>query len=382
MKKRILIAYASFGSGHKTIAEYIETYFKNHRKNYEIMNVDLVDYSSLLGKIGLKLFNLNLKYRSQILYTIFYYIFNNKLTTLPYKKTALNLYKDKRLVRKIIEFNPDLTISTHFFASILMGCYNEKGLTNSKIITVITDYTAGEICTKNNKSEEAIIVGNEIVRNHLINKGVDSKKIKAYGLPISVDFKRNINDKTEVIRKYNLNPNKPIILMFGGGSMGSMSYWNYFKQLVKHKIEAQIIFVAGKNIKLKSKCASYVYNKKIRNVKVLGFTKDVLNLMNISSFVITKPGAAAITECIEMKRPVLLIPGYGGQEISNARFMMKKGFATKVYTAYGLVRKVKRLLKHPYILVKIKRKLEKVEKNESVKKIYKLAQKILNKKTS
>ncbi len=377
MKKRILIAYASFGSGHKTIAEYIENYFKNQKQKYEIMMIDIVDYSSFSGKLWLSLFNLNLKYRSQLIFTFLYYLLNNKITTIPYKKTTLNMYKDRRLVRKIIEFNPDLTISTHFFTSILMGCYNERGLTNSKIITVITDYTANELFTKNHKNDDAIIVSNEIIKNNLINKGINPKKIKAYGLPISADFGKSMGKKSLVIKKYNLNPSKPIILMFGGGSMGSMSYWNYFKRLVKQNIEAQIIFVAGNNIKLKNKCDAYIYNKKIKNVKVLGFTKDVLNLMNISSFVITKPGAATITECIEMKRPAVLIPGYGGQEISNARYMIRKGFATKVYTAYGLARKVKRLLKYPYILVRIKKKLEKNEKNESVKKIYNLAQKLL-----
>lgn len=377
MKKRILIAYASFGSGHKTIAEYIENYFKEQNKDYEIMTIDIVDYSSFMGKLWLKLFNLNLKYRSQFMFTFLYYLVNNKITTMPYKKTTLNMYKDRRLVRKIIEFNPDLTISTHFFPSILMGCYNERGLTNSKIISVITDYTVNEMYIKNHKQDNAIIVSNEIVRKNLISKGIDPKKIKAFGLPITANFNKIITNKTIIIKKYDLNPNKPIILMFGGGSMGSMSYWNYFKQLVKQKLDAQIIFIAGNNIKLKNKCETYIYNKKIKNVKVLGFTKDVLNLMNISSFVITKPGAATITECIEMKRPAILIPGYGGQEISNARYMIKKGFATKVYTAYGLVRKVKRILKYPYILVKIKKKLEKNEKNESVKKIYNLALKML-----
>lgn len=377
MKKRILITYASFGSGHKTIAEYIENYFKEQKKNYEIMMIDIVEYSSFTGKLWLKLFNINLKYRSQFIFTFLYYLLNNKITTIPYKKTTLNMYKDRRLVRKIIEFNPDLTISTHFFASILMGCYNERGLTNSKIISVITDYTANEMYTKNHKNDDAIIVSNEIVRNSLINKGIDPKKIKAFGLPISANFNKITTNKAAVIKKYNLNPDKPIILMFGGGSMGSLSYWNYFKQLVKQKIEAQIIFVAGNNNKLKNKCDAYIYNKKMKNIKVLGFTKDVLNLMNISSFIITKPGAATITECIEMKRPVVLIPGYGGQEISNARYMMKKGFAIKVYTAYGLARKVKRILKYSYVLVRIKKKLEKNEKNESVKKIYNLAQRLL-----
>ena len=45
MKKRILITYASYGSGHKTTAEYIYDYFKEHG-NYEIKIISPFTFQS------------------------------------------------------------------------------------------------------------------------------------------------------------------------------------------------------------------------------------------------------------------------------------------------------------------------------------------------
>ena len=44
MKKRILIPYATYGSGHKSIALYIKKYFEDSGE-YECKTIDLVSYS-------------------------------------------------------------------------------------------------------------------------------------------------------------------------------------------------------------------------------------------------------------------------------------------------------------------------------------------------
>ena len=44
MKKRILIPYATYGSGHKAIANYIKKYFEENGE-YECKTIDLISYS-------------------------------------------------------------------------------------------------------------------------------------------------------------------------------------------------------------------------------------------------------------------------------------------------------------------------------------------------
>lgn len=54
-KKKILIAYATYGSGHKTVANYLYNYLLEN-SNYEIKLIDLMDYENIIGLISKKAF--------------------------------------------------------------------------------------------------------------------------------------------------------------------------------------------------------------------------------------------------------------------------------------------------------------------------------------
>ena len=136
-KKKVLITYATYGSGHKTVANYIYEYLKKH-SDYEIKIIDLMDYENIIGFISKKAFEQNFRYKSSsVVFSIFYELFDFKTTTLPYKAITKAIFKNKKLEEDIIEFNPDLLISTHFFGNIILGILNRKKMTNTKIISII-----------------------------------------------------------------------------------------------------------------------------------------------------------------------------------------------------------------------------------------------------
>ena len=62
MKKRILITYAPYGSGHKSLALNIYNYFEEFG-NYEIKFLDIAKYSNFLGKVTIKAFDIIIKKR-------------------------------------------------------------------------------------------------------------------------------------------------------------------------------------------------------------------------------------------------------------------------------------------------------------------------------
>ena len=55
MKKKVLIIYARYGSGHKSIAEYVAKYIKENNKNVETLLLDMTDFGNRLGKISFKI---------------------------------------------------------------------------------------------------------------------------------------------------------------------------------------------------------------------------------------------------------------------------------------------------------------------------------------
>ena len=376
MKKRMLVMYARYGSGHKTIAEYVAKFIEEHNKDAEVMLLDMTDYANGFGKITVKLFDFVTKHRTEKIFDFCYELMDHKFSSLGYNTSVKKSYDNKNLRKIISDFNPNVTISSHFYCSSIITYYNELKLINTKLITIITDYRTHEWWTRNHKREDGFIVGNEMVKQELIHRGVDKKKIHTFGLPLNIKQINKLDDKEVILKRYNIKGNRKIYLFFGGSTSGSMYYYDYFKCIAKLNINADIIFISGKNAKLKNKCEEYVKENNIKNIKVLGFSTDVFNLMKISDLVISKPGGATVTECLEMHRPMLLVPGLGGQEKYNAKFISKKKYGIKVKGIWSFKRWIKYLEENPEMINIIKKRLDKQEKNKSVEKINDLAMKL------
>lgn len=376
-KKKVLITYATYGSGHKTVANYIYDYFcKNN--SFEVKIIDLLNYENKIGKISTDIFNLNFKTNNSIGWDLTYELFDHKATASPFNFFAKAIIKKKKLQQDIQDFNPDILISTHFFGASLLSYFNHKGYTHAKIITIITDYISHEFWIKNDKDIDAFIVSNNIVKNDLISRGVNKKKIYPYGIPISSEF-RKTDDINIVKTKYHVNNKKKTILFFAGGSAGSSNSFIFLKRILKERYDINIMYLTGNNSKLKLKAEEHIKEEGYKNVSILGFSKDIKNLLNIADIVITKPGGVSITEALEMKKPLLLIPGNGGQERYNAKFICWNGFGFNSRTTFSLNRNLKKLLTKKNVLANMNNKLIKYQENTSVDKIYKLVDKLLKK---
>lgn len=377
-KKKVLITYATYGSGHKTVANYIYEYLNKH-SNYEIKIIDLLDYENIIGLISKKAFEQNFKSQlSCLMFNVTYAVFNNKIATIPYKQITKAILKNKKIQQDIIDFNPDLLISTHFFGHILLGMLNKKKLTNCKIMSIITDYISHEMWLKDEESLDAIIVSNEIVKQELIDKKINGKKVYPYGIPIKENFAK-VDNVQSIKEKYKVNNDKKTFLFFAGGSAGSSFSYKYFKRILEEELDMNLIYVCGKNESLQRKAEKLVKKNDYKNVKVIGFSTEVNKLLAISDVVITKPGGISITECLESKKPMILIPGNGGQEIYNARFVCKNGYGLNSKIPLQLIKNINKLLKKKTLIYSMHKKLDKYNDNKSVEKIYKLSVKMIGK---
>ena len=376
MKKKILVMYARYGSGHKTIAEYVAKYIEEHNKNIELMLMDMTEYANSIGKFGIKIMDFVSKYRPEKIFDTCYEIMDHKLPSVGHNQLARKSFDNKNLRKTISDFNPDVTISSHFYCSSIITYYNKLHIINTKLLTIITDYRTHEWWTRNHKKEDGFIVGNEIVKQELISRGVNPKKVHAFGLPLNLNQISKMDEEEVILKRYNLSGSRKIYLFFGGSTAGSMYYYDYFKLIAKLNINADIVFVSGKNAKLKNKCEEYVREKNIKNIRVLGFTNDVFNLMKISDLVISKPGGATVTECLEMHTPMLLVPGIGGQEKYNAKFISKKKYGIRVRSIWDFKIWVKRFEESPELIMKMKDRMDSQSQNKSVEKINNLVMKL------
>ena len=324
--KKILITYVSYGSGHKTIAQYIANHLKN--KNFDIKLVDLVDY---MGNFTLKtvdMFDYIYNHRLEKVFSFLYRISDNSFVNKNYKIYTRKCLFNNKVKKLYTEFNPDIVLSTHWYGSNIAAFMKKKGLINSKIVTVVTDYKVHKMWMTSFDKDEHFIVANNIVKDAMEKRGCYSKNIYAYGLP--VDFKKvsEIMLKEEIYKKYHLTSKRKKILFFGGGSNGSMGYLKYLKKLLAVNNHYEILFVCGNNKELYTRCKKL--EKEYPCLKTFGFITNVYELMDISEIVISKSGGATVTECLEMQKYMVLLPGIGGQENYNAKFVAKNNYGVRI----------------------------------------------------
>ena len=197
MKKKILVMYARYGSGHKTIAEYVAKYIEEHNKNVELMLMDMTEYANGIGKFTVKIMDFVTKYRPEKIFDTCYEIMDHKLPSVGHNKLARKSYDNKNLRKAISEFNPDVTISSHFYCSSIITYYNSLHIIDTKLLTIITDYRTHEWWTRNHKKEDGFIVVG--VYDQSENEQESIKKISNYYIK---DYK-NIEYILNIIKGVN-----------------------------------------------------------------------------------------------------------------------------------------------------------------------------------
>lgn len=376
MKKKILIIYASYGNGHKAIGKYIEKYFLKENKDLEIKCIDLMDYAMpLIGKISQKV-NSFFMLKTPIIHDLFYKSSNTVVGGYLADYISTTLFKNKRMRKALMDFNPDLTIATHFFGSSLISHYNKKGLINSKLVTVVTDYESCELWLNDYKCDDYLIVGDKSEVHSLVKRGIAKKKIKALGIPIAPYVDNNFN-KTSFLRKLGIKGDKLVCVFFGGGGNGSTTSIPYIKRLMKNRLDLDIIFIAGNNKKSKEMVDNYIQENNITNVHTLGFVTNVPELLQACDFVISKPGGAQSTECLYFHKPIMMINASGGQEIANYKFFTKNGYGMRFRTSFGLTRGVKNIVNNPESLKKMALNMAKGDNHDAMAKLYELCKDLL-----
>ncbi len=376
MKKKILIIYASYGNGHKAIGKYIERYFLSQDSTLEIKCLDLMDYAMpLIGKISQKV-NSFFMLKTPIIHDMFYKGSNTVVGGYIVDYISTVLFKNKRMRKALMDFNPDLTVATHFFGSSLISHYNRRGLINSRLVTVVTDYESCELWLNDYKCDDYLIVGDKSEVPFLVKRGIDKNKIKPLGIPIAPitdsDFK-----KENLLKKLGIKDNRLVCTFFGGGGNGSTTSIPYIKRLMKNNLDLDIIYIAGNNKKSKEIVDNYIATNNIKNVHTLGFVTNVPEILQASDFVISKPGGAQSTECLYFHKPIMMINASGGQEIANYKFFTKNGYGKRFRTSFGLIREIKNIVNNPVILKNMQDNMAKNDNKDAMAKLYALCKGLL-----
>ena len=325
--RKILIFYASYGGGHLSAANSIKQCIDDNFKDCETKLVDCMEYVNRpVNKITTTAYKELAKKFPWAWGEVYSH---SQKGPLAHISSASNNLLAKKLLKLLKEYQPDIVISTHPFGSQMVSYLKRKALVDCKLATIMTDFAPHDQWLVGKDYVDYYFVSHEKMRQELINSNVAENTVFATGIPLSNRFLMHF-DKDEIMKSMGLNPDKRVILFFGGGEFGlgrdkTVKILNSF---ITHVKNHQIVAIAGKNEKMKVAFDKLVAETNSGSfVKVLAYTKQVPELMSISDLVVTKPGGLTTTESLASGLPIVAINPIPGQEEENAKFLEDEGVA-------------------------------------------------------
>ena len=395
MSKKVLIMSASTGGGHNRAARAIKEELESRTIDNMSIECEIVDSLKLVNNTMDKVISRG--YEKSALYTPKAYgsVYRFSETTIASKNefktnplTSLMARKFKHLLN---ESTPDLIIGTHPFPMIALSTLkknnNVHSLSRSEsfykstkvdippMISVLTDYTTHSTWIQN--EIDYYIVGHEYVKELLVYEGVDSEKVKAFGIPVEKSFLSH-RDRETVLTELGLSPEKLTVLLMGG-SFGAGNIKETLEDLIAIDRDFQILVITGRNEHLKDKLSkmldSTIHNK---NICLLGYTNKMNDILASIDVLISKPGGLTTTEALLNDVPMIVPYFIPGQEEENLDFLTNCGAALRTTKKYSLPVLLKVLIDDPSRLDNLRKNIKSIRRFDSAVNISNLVVDILS----
>ena len=160
-----------------------------------------------------------------------------------------------------------------------------------------------------------------VARETVLRYGAPPSRVSSPGLPIHERFGRVGAAPAEIRRELGLDPDRFTLLVAGGGD-GTGGLDKLVTAIDRTGLDAQLIVVCGRNERLRAKLQSTPLTFP---AKILGFARNMPDLMQAADAVATKGGPQSIVEALATGRPIVVIGSLPGQEEGNAAFVEAHG---------------------------------------------------------
>lgn len=225
--------------------------------------------------------------------------------------------------RGMLSVNPDLFISVHpLHTDVPIWVLQEAGR-RVPFVTVVTDPVTPPVawfCPE----VDLCIVATEEARSVAIGCGLAPHKVSVIGLPIRLAFAElRGRPKTEMRRQLGLAPERPLVLLTGGGAgIGRLRplALAIAKRLKHHPAAPQMAIIAGRNRELQLLLKAERWPIP---VQVLGFVDNMPEWLAATDLLLTKAGPATIQEAACLGVPVLITDFVPGQETGNVEWVQR-----------------------------------------------------------
>ncbi len=324
--KKILIVSLSAGAGHVRAATALRHTAQKYFSEFTVEYIDMADYiSTPLRKTITDTYDFLVKKMPGVWGYIYQRANSKKNLHRLYTLTdPIRNLSVKKFFQYIEESKPDLIITTHSFPAQVIRRSHES-YSGIPLGVVITDYALHKFWLIDRV--DWYFASCARVKNELLLQGVQSEHVFQTGIPVDPVFFENKN-VLELKRKYQISPEDKVLLLLSGGQ-GMVRLDKIVIDLQKkwqQKTRLTVITIAGSNEKLqKSLDKLKKHNKNLQvDIRVVGWTESIDEYMRVADLVVTKSGGLTTTECLTLKKFMVITRPVPGQEEENAQFILEQ----------------------------------------------------------
>jgi processive 1,2-diacylglycerol beta-glucosyltransferase len=283
-----------------------------------------------------------------------------------------------RMEELVVNYKPDVIVCTQVLPCMFVAKLKEKLKINIPLIGVITDFGVHSYWTR--PGVDIFIVPYPEMSKILLSRNIPRTAIYEYGIPIDRKFSK-VNNRSELRRKFGLNPDLFTVLFMGGGTGFCIDLLGTLKKCEEEKLPLQIMLVAGENEDLKLEMEKM---KELMSVPffVFGFVDNVDEMMAASDLIVTKPGGLTIAESLVSSLPMILVRVIRGQEDNNLKFLLAKGVGVDGGKGEKVWPIIRDFLENPRKLKELKNKAREMAYPDSAVNISKLILSLAEKSVS
>jgi processive 1,2-diacylglycerol beta-glucosyltransferase len=236
----------------------------------------------------------------------------------------------------------DLIVNTHFLPGELVGCLRRRGEITTPQVMVTTDFETHRLWIT--EPCERYFTATEEGALYLQRMGIPAERTSISGIPVDPVFAEP-KDRGGCLARHGLSGDRPVILqMAGGNGVGPIE--EVYQALLRVAVPLNLVVVAGRNAAAKERLAA-LSPPPCHRVKLLGFTRQVDELMRAADLVVTKPGGLTVAEALAVGLPLVIVDPVPGQEERNSDYLLESGAAVKCNHPPTLAHKLTALLHDP-----------------------------------
>lgn len=258
----------------------------------------------------------------------------------------------RRCTNFIQGFNPDVMVATQMSPAALLTATKQSGQLKIPTLGVLTDFGVHDFWIQ--PGIDLYCLAHESLAAPR-SSGIPADKVIVSGIPLMPGF-RQPPDARQAQRELNLDPERPVILVVGGGL--GLGVDAVAARLLAMPNDAQILVIAGRNPSAHQALAPLIERYPGR-LHVWDWTEQMEVFIRAADVVIGKPGGLTVAEVLACGRPLIATHALQGQEGFNIRFLEQHGVGQLVPET-RLEEVLDSLLQNPQALADMKSQAMKV----------------------